>query len=388
MTEILLGGLFLFICKQDSRNAMNLDRSNEIFADNFEKLFGKRLPHMDTVDDVFVLLKNDELEALKASLTATLIDKKVFAKFRLLGRYYRVAVDGTGVVTVAKGHCEHCLTKESKNGVITYFHNILEAKLVTPNGFALSLATEWIENPKDYDKQDCEQKAFGRLAVKLKRYFPQLPMCMLADGLYPNKTFFDTCKKNDWRFIVTLKDGNLKSLWEDIDMELLTSQNTRHRHCPPNTEQALRWLNDLSYQETCLSWIECLETKDDNTTRFVYVSDLRAQWESVFELAESGRMRFKIENEGFNTLKNGGYGFGRKYSRTSSNALKNYVSLMQIGHLINQLYELSSLAKPLLTQKRTIKYLWKRLLGTLQEIVLELCEARYALARRFQIRYE
>lgn len=388
MTEILLGGLFLFISKEDSRNAMNLDRSNETFAGNFEKIFGKRLPHMDTVDDVLVVLENDELECLKAGLVATLIEKKVLAKFRLLDRYYRVAVDGTGVVTVAEGHCAHCLTKESKNGVRSYFHNVLEAKLITPNGFAISLATEWIENPEQYDKQDCEQKAFKRLAEKLKTYFPRLPICMHADGLYPQKTFFDICAQNDWCFIVTLKDGNLKSLWEEIDMELLTSKNQRGRRGGPGVEQAFRWLNGLPYQDRHLEWIECQETKDDKTTRFVFVSDLGVDSDNVFELSESGRLRFKIENEGFNALKNGGYGLGKKHSRTSYNAMKNYVSLMQIAHLINQLYELSSLAKPLLTGKRTIKYLWKRLLGALQEIAFEFTARVTQSTPRFQIRYE
>ena len=56
-----------------------------------------------------------------------------------------------------------------------YFHNILEAKLVGSNGFCLSLATEWIENTAhDYDKQDCEIKAFKRLAEKLKKSFKRL----------------------------------------------------------------------------------------------------------------------------------------------------------------------------------------------------------------------
>ena len=105
MTEILLGSLFLFMCKQGSRNAMNLERGNSIFISNFEKLFGKRLPHMDTIDDILVRLSNDELEILKASLVASLIEKKVFGKFRLGGVHYRVAVDGTGVMTVNESHC-------------------------------------------------------------------------------------------------------------------------------------------------------------------------------------------------------------------------------------------------------------------------------------------
>ena len=94
-------------------------------------------------------------------------------------------------MNVAAGHCDHCLHKTSKNGVTTYFHYVLEAKLITPNGFAISLATEWIENPSSYDKQDCELKAFKRLAWKMKKFFPRLPICIHADGLYPSKRFFE-----------------------------------------------------------------------------------------------------------------------------------------------------------------------------------------------------
>ncbi|MDA3867490.1 MAG: hypothetical protein PF489_12190 [Salinivirgaceae bacterium] len=85
--------------------------------------------------------------------------------------------------------------------------------MVTSSGLAISLASEFIENlhRSDYEKQDCEQKAFGRLAVKIKKYFPRLPICILADGLYPNKTVFSICRGYNWGFIITLKDGNLKA---------------------------------------------------------------------------------------------------------------------------------------------------------------------------------
>ena len=67
--------------------------------------------------------------------------------------------------------------------------------------------------------------------------------------------------------------------------------------------------------------------------------------------------------------------------------MKNYVSLMQIAHLINQLYELSSLAKALLQGKTTIKFLWKRLISSLLEISID-ASAIIGSLGRFQIRYE
>ncbi len=87
-----------------------------------------RLPHMDTVDEVMRRLNPEELEALKRSLVQTLLAKRTLHTFRFLGQWCVVAVDATGVVSFSERHCEHCLTKTSTNGHVTYFHNVLEAK--------------------------------------------------------------------------------------------------------------------------------------------------------------------------------------------------------------------------------------------------------------------
>ncbi len=127
---------------------MNNDRNEGKFRDNYEKLFKMRLPHMDTVDEVLRRLEPKVLEALKRSLVRTLLAKRTLHKFRLFGQWFEVAVDASGVVSFSERHWPHCLTKTSKHGVVTYFHTVLEAKLVCGNGFSLSLETEWIENPE------------------------------------------------------------------------------------------------------------------------------------------------------------------------------------------------------------------------------------------------
>jgi hypothetical protein len=73
-------------------------------------------------------------------------------------------------------------------------------------------------------------------------------------------------------------------------------------------------------------------------------------------------MRWKIENEGFDSQKNHGYGLRHKYSRVSMTATKNYYQCMQIANMINQLFEPGSLFKPLLKGKMTITHLWEKML--------------------------
>ncbi len=46
--------------------------------------------------------------------------------------------------------------------------------------------------------------------------YPRLPIVIAADGQYSNDNVFKTCASNGWRFIITFKDGNLPSVWEEV----------------------------------------------------------------------------------------------------------------------------------------------------------------------------
>lgn len=67
----------MFMFKEGSRNAYNNERKDTQFRDNYKKLFGLSLPHMDSVDDFFRELPEQELEKVKVNMVSHLIRKKV-----------------------------------------------------------------------------------------------------------------------------------------------------------------------------------------------------------------------------------------------------------------------------------------------------------------------
>ena len=176
LAALLTACLSLFLFKTESRNGFNNLREDLRFKKNYQRLFKWPMPHMDTVDRVMRHLKTEQIERLKQRMVQTLLRKKVFHNQRYRNRWFTVAIDGTGVMSFDEQHCEQCLHKTSKKGHTTWMHHVLEARLVTANGFSISLLSEWIENPagKAYDKQDCERKAFTRLASRLKQAFPSI----------------------------------------------------------------------------------------------------------------------------------------------------------------------------------------------------------------------
>ena len=109
-----------------------------------------------------------------------------------------------------------------------------------------------------------------------------------------------------------------------------------------------------------MNWIECIErswyikTNELKTTRFVHLTDIKVTWRNAPEVSQNGRLRWKIENEGFNCQKNHGYNLQHKYSRSNYRAMKNYYQCLQIAHLLNQLVELSVNFLNIVTNKKGI----------------------------------
>jgi hypothetical protein len=377
--------LTIFLFKSGSRNQYNQNREEDKFKKNIKRFFGFDMPHGDSVQNVIKLLDTEQIEALKHKMVQKLLQRKTWHRARYQGKWFCIAVDASGVGSYDHERDVQCLHSTSKNGKVTYFHTVLEARLVTPQGFSVSVATVWIENPEggEYDKQDCERKAFPRMADKLKTLYPRLPILILADGLYPYEGFFAICKANNWAYCVTFKDGNLPSVWSQANqLTPLQLSNTSSEKCQlpggQTTEKKFQWVTGIDYHGHALNYLECLQTVSlansdtsalkTQTTRFVHITNLPVNERNIVSLSQVARLRWKIENEGFNTLKNNGYGMAHQYSRNSYTALKNYFQFMQMAHLIHQLMTLNTRFQENFMKAAnhpTLKNLWANLVAAM-----------------------
>ena len=399
--ELIAAAIGLFSFREQSRNAINNDRTHsQEFCSNFEKLFGCRLAHQDTVELFFRQLPVEKLEAVQMALVRHLIEKKVFERYRIQG-YYTIAFDASGVISGNADRYGCGLTRESKSGTVSYQHHVLEARLVTDSGLCIPIGSEWITNEQTslYDKQDCENKAFKRLATKIKKAFARLRVCVLADALYANSPIISICEQNEWKYIITLKDGSLPNVQKCLADDPPNARNSFSRkaksdHKNQTIEQQYYWVNDLLHEKHWFDYISCREVSVNKegqlstVTNFVRITNLKVNADTVIRLSNAGRLRWKIENEGFNTLKNGGYAMQHLFSRKYFNVQKNYYQCMLIAHMINQFLEHSLMIQDLLTinKKLTIKYLWQKLLEALRGQILCTETLRNIDQKRHQIR--
>lgn len=171
-------GILLFLMKLQARRQINYACNTPEFIHNLNILAKTnipKLPHHDTVVYLLKRLMPEQIMTLLKKMVNRLIRMKCFLNYRFLGQYYLIAIDGTGHLVFRERHCEHCLVKRHNDKALYYYHYIVAAKLLLPNGMALPIMTEFVENPaSDVSKQDCEQVAFYRLVEKLKKEFPHL----------------------------------------------------------------------------------------------------------------------------------------------------------------------------------------------------------------------
>jgi len=323
---------------------------------------------MCAVEDFYRMVPSEEFDRLKVAMIAVLIEKRTLHSHRLLGKYFTIAVDGTGVYSSQTKHWDECTFQTSKHGVVTWMNHVLEAKLVCSNGLSLSLCSEWITNGQEFDKQDCELKAFKRLAPRLKKYFPRLLVCLLLDGLYCNGPVMDICKENGWQWIAVFKEGNLPSVHQELALLPGGAFRTFERFMPhKRTKKEYTWCNDVIYEKRHVHWVKCLEevTGENGVSckhHFEYLTSIPQYEKTVEELVEAARNRWKIE-ESFNDQKNRDFEMQHLFSRTSFTAFCNWYQSLQLAHMIYQFVVKTKEFCQLLGQhsKQTIQHLWKSL---------------------------
>jgi hypothetical protein len=403
LPTLMATGVLMFLLRLESRRQIAaLLRGNGRSTAKYQAWFAApSCPHGDTLNAVFKQCSVDEVQAVVTSMTATLMRRKLFYRERLLGAYHLIAVDGTGYLTFKERHCPHCLTR-TYQGQTTYYHPVLEAKLITPSGWALSLMTEFIENPgENPTKQDCELKAFYRLMRRLKTRFPRLPICLTLDGLYAGGPTFSLCETYHWKYMVVLREADIPYINDEFTAlsKLETQQRRRFETGPQFTiKQDLRWVNDIAYvdsegAEHTVAVLQCLETRPNadqqpKTTRFKWVTNFRITAHNVIPLAnQGGRPRWKIENEGFNVQKQGGYALEHRYTEDPV-ASKIFYLLLQIAHLLAQLIHRGSLFRKAFPKGvGSAKNLAFRLLEAWRNLRLRATDLPQMLDVRRQIRF-
>lgn len=354
-SDLVLMGILKNMCAVKSMRSMEETFNEQPCIDTLRFLSGDQglmeMPHADTLNYYLERLSPACLADVRKRMVKSLIRKKSFYRSKLLGKYWRIIIDGTGLFYFREKHCENCLvttiTREEEGKEVKqkrYYHKVLEAKLVLAPGIIISLDTEFIENEnEDVSKNDCELNAAKRLLERLSRDYPRLPICLQGDALYAVEPIMKLCREHGWKYILTQKATRQKVLAESY--EWIARGGGAERVEGIGKEKGMgEYVNHVEEtagkKEEANMYRYRYETDESGKKEiheFQWITNLEVTKKNLEEMIEAGRGRWKIENEGFNNQKNGIYEIEHLNSR-NSNAMKNHYLITQIADIIMQIY--------------------------------------------------
>ena len=370
ITVLMIYGILVFVFQYASRRAANGEITRPVFEDNLRLLFPQleTLPHADTLFRLLCRIDVSQIEQAHVELVNPLIRAKKFTRY-LVNNSYPVAIDGSQKIAFSTLWDEHLLQRKSKRKTeldvdeeqdYQYYVYVLEACLSFRNGMVIPLMSQFLDyqaGESEQSKQDCEQKAFYRLAARIKAAFPRLPMVLLLDGLYPNGPIMDRCRKYHWDFMIVLKDSSLPSVWEEyFSLRNYQGENQKRQNWGER-RQHFQWVNQIRYEFGAngknyidINVVVCdeqWEAVDDKTLEIV-PKNMKYAWISSRPITRlnvhtrcnlGARYRWGIET-GFLVEKHQGYSYEHAFAK-NYNAMKGYHYLMRLAHLFNTLARFS-----------------------------------------------
>jgi hypothetical protein len=380
LTVLILHGILAFAYHMASRREANREMTMPRFRENLRLMFPEMesVPHQDTLNRLLSRIDVDRIEDALLELIQRLIRNKKFHRYLLFNSWYPVAIDGSQKMTRDWLWDEGCLERKIKgkesddasDARLQYYVYVLESNLAFANGLTIPLMSEFLnyaEGDQQESKQDCELKAFQRLAKRLKEQFPRLPIVLLLDGLYPNGPVLELCRRYHWQYMIVLKDGSLPSVWEEVEgLRKLQTQNYFDQTWG-DRKQHFWWVSDIEYyygenyrRKQTVHVVICEESwyeVDRESTQIVekrskhaWLSSEPLSRQNVHERCNLGaRHRWGIESN-FLIEKHHGYKYEHCFSYNWT-AMKGYHFLMRLGHLINILAQNTELLAKLALQR-------------------------------------
>jgi hypothetical protein len=271
---------------------------------------------------------------------------KHLEEYQIVPGYYLCAIDGVCHHSSEQVHCDKCLSKTHKNGSVTYHHGVLQGAFMHPEKKqVIPTMPEAIANSDGSEKQDCEINAAKRYINQLKTDHPRLGIVIVGDGLFSKAPMIDHVRSHNMHYLFVAKPKDHRFMMEWIaaydalpEVVSVDVKGRKHRYTyinqvPLNGQESAPMVNYIHYELT--------NDKGKVTDKNSWVTSIEVNDRNVVRLAKSGRCRWKIENECFNTLKNQGYHLEHNFGHGKQYLSHNMYLLTLLAFFYHQIFELT-----------------------------------------------
>lgn len=215
----------------------------------------------------------------------------------------------------------------------------------------IALQPEFITPQDGHDKQDCENAAAKRWINKYGEFYSKYVVTVLGDDLYSREPICRLLLDKGLNFILVCKPDSHKELYEWVgELDALGEVQTvtiARRKGKCKEIDKYRYVNDVPLRggEVALRVNWCEITTESDNGKIIYhnafVTHHRINEDNVAAIVSAGRVRWKIENENNNVLKNNGYHLEHNFGHGAKHLSSLLFTLNLLAFLFHTVLEIS-----------------------------------------------
>jgi hypothetical protein len=354
LSDALKGGLAVFKMKTESLLKFDTEiRRDEQGAENLKRLFKmKSIPSDTAMRTILDEVDPKLFRPLMKELHQHGAKHGALKSFRRNDGKHIVTLDGTKTFSSKKVKCKQCLTKNKNNPNKTtiYHHQAVIGSLVTPGSKnCLPLVYEAIANTDGDNKNDCEANATKRAYAQMKEDYPHKKFIVVQDGLSSNNPQVRAALDHGFDYVFVAKEGDHKNLFAEFNRRLASGEAQTCEEFDGDKRNVYKFTKAIPLNaQPDAELVNLLEFNqyDSKSGKLLYhnvwVTSLEVSKETASDIAEIGRVRWKIENETFNTLKNSAYNLEHNFGHGEQFLHQNFTCLTLLTFFIDQLQELTN----------------------------------------------
>ena len=354
IAEAGLGAFSVFYMQSPSFLAHQRDMQRKKGVNNVQGVFGvERIPSDGQIRNLLDPVEPAHLREPFWDIYRRLDERGFLEAYEGVDGTRLISLDGSQYFSSQEIHCAKCRVTV-RDGHTYYSHLVMLAVLSAPEQpQVFSLDPEFITPQDGSEKQDCEQQAIKRWVERNAPRFAPWSVTILADDLHCHQPLCEQLLEQQMHFILTCKPESHPTLYEELALleqveGAVSTRVVRRWNGRYHERWVYRWAEQLPLrgdEKTLLvSWCELTlynETSGKQLCHCAWATDHALDEQRVVEVAAGGRSRWKVENEGFNVLKNHGYSFEHNYGHGQQQLSMVLLTLLLLAFLFHSVLDLT-----------------------------------------------
>jgi len=349
LADVYLSAFAMFYLQDASLLEFQRRVQEQLQRNNLHMVFGvDKIPSDTQLREILDWQEGEAVAGVFREVVRRLQRSKQLERYRYLPQGLLITMDGSQYFNSEKVHCRRCLKRTKSDGAIEYYHQFVQPAIINPElRQVLPLAPQFIHKQDGAAKQDCETNAGKRLVAALRAEHPQLKAVVVGDSLYSTQPFIATLRAHRFSYLLVAKPDDHKHLFEDIEGMRRGGMLQRLERVQAKDKRFLyEWVNQTALgaepDSPLVNFVQLTicEATGRVTYRCSWVSDIPIEAQTVEKLVRAARARWKIENEGFNTLKNQGYHLEHNFGHGHHSLSEILFLLNLLAFLVHQIQQL------------------------------------------------